>query len=115
MGINGELSRSLLMRRRPWAFQLEGAFWMMRPQSLFSQVPIALAAWSIGRGGLVATEIRHVLFLIVFLMAFQAAMFVVNDLYDADSDKVSAPYMPIPSGVVTRSAAILEATLLGAV
>ncbi len=87
----------------------------MRPQSLFSQVPIALAAWSIGRGGLAASEIRHVLFLIVFLMAFQAAMFVVNDLHDADKDKVSAPYMPIPSGVVTRSAAILEATLLGAV
>jgi 4-hydroxybenzoate polyprenyltransferase len=98
---------------RKWGLKLEGCVWLTRPQSLFSQVPIALAAWSVGRGGLAASEVPNVLLLVLFLMAFQAAMFVVNDLYDAHRDKISAPYMPIPSGVVSRRAAIAEAALLG--
>lgn len=100
---------------RKWMLSLEGCFWLTRPQSLFSQVPIALAAWSIGRGGIRASEALNVLILILFLMVFQAAMFVVNDVYDAHRDKISAPYMAIPSGVVSRRAAVIEAALLGAI
>lgn len=100
---------------RKWMLSLEGCIWLTRPQSLFSQVPIALAAWSIGRDGIRASETVNALILILFLMAFQGAMFVVNDVYDAHRDKISAPYMAIPSGVVSRRAAILEAALLGAI
>ena len=105
----------LVSPRKSWALYLEGAVWLTRPQSLFSQVPIALSASAIAGGGLVGSGIGHVLLLIVFLTTFQAAMFVINDLHDADSDKVSAPYMPIASGVMTRRAALFEAIALGAV
>ncbi len=97
------------------ALRIEGGFWLTRPQSLFSQVPIALAAWSIGSGGLGSDQAVRVLALVIFLMAFQGAMFVVNDIYDSQKDLISAPYMPIPSGVVTRNLAIAEALLLGAI
>jgi 4-hydroxybenzoate polyprenyltransferase len=102
-------------RHARWALRLEGAAWLTRPQTVFSQVPIALAAWSIGTGGLATSSAGSVAILILFLASFQAAMFVVNDIYDATRDKVSAPYMPLPSGVVSRLGAMVEAGVLGAV
>jgi 4-hydroxybenzoate polyprenyltransferase len=113
MSVNGNIARTSVITPSKTALRLEGMFWLTRPQSFFSQVPIALAAWSLGAGGFVAGELGKVLLLVVFLMAFQAVMFVVNDIYDAEKDRISAPYMPIPSGIVTRNLAIAEAALLG--
>lgn len=115
MDVNENFAPISSPHRKKWTLILEGCIWLTRPQSLFSQVPIALAAWSIGCGGLVTSEIPNVMLLVLFLMTFQAAMFVVNDLYDAHRDKVSAPYMPIPSGVVSQRAAFTEAVVLGLV
>jgi 4-hydroxybenzoate polyprenyltransferase len=94
--------------------RLEGCFWLTRPQSVFSKVPMALAAWTIGRGGGQAVEPARIALLVAILVALQSAMFVVNDILDAPRDHTSAPYLPIPSGVVGRRAAVAEALLLGA-
>jgi len=115
MSVNGSVVRKSVVFKGKKAMRLEAAFWLTRPQSFFSQVPIALAAWSVGSGGLDSEQIPRILLLVLFLMAFQAVMFVVNDIYDADKDRISAPYMPIPSGLVTRKVAIAEALLLGAI
>src|ERR1051325_2975186 len=115
MSVNGNLARTSVVSNNKLALRLEGAFWLTRPQSFFSQVPIALAAWSLGSGGLVASQIPKVLFLVLFLIAFQAVMFVVNDIYDAEKDRISASYMPIPSGLVTLNLAIAESVLLGVI
>lgn len=115
MSVNGNIARSSVVLPGKAALRLEGVFWLTRPQSFFSQAPIALAAWSLGAGGLRAADLSKLLLLVVFLMAFQAVMFVVNDIYDAETDRISAPYMPIPSGLVTRNLAMAEAALLGAI
>jgi 4-hydroxybenzoate polyprenyltransferase len=113
MSVNGSAARTLVVSPGRSALRLEGAFWLTRPQSFFSQVPIALAAWALGAGGLTGSQTPKVLLLVLFLMSFQAVMFVVNDIFDAEKDRISAPYMPIPSGVVTLNLAIVEALLLG--
>ena len=42
-------------------------------------------------------------------------MFVVNDIGDAKADRTSAPFLPIPSGMISKTMAMAEALLLGAV
>lgn len=100
-------------KMRLLGIRAEAAFWITRPQSIFSQVPIALAAWSIGAGGLASSSIGQVLGLIGLLAVFQAAMFVVNDIYDAKGDELSAPYMPLPSGLLSKRMACGESLVLG--
>lgn len=86
----------------------------MRPQTAFSKVPMAAAAWSIGRGER-PTTVTEAAVLVAMLVAFQAVMWVVNDLLDAERDRTSAPYLPLPSGIVGRRHALGLAALLGAV
>jgi 4-hydroxybenzoate polyprenyltransferase len=93
--------------------RLEALFWLTRPQSAFSYLPIALAAWSIGRGRLQAADLGDFALLLLALMILQAAMFVLNDIFDAHNDSITAPFMPIPSGLVSRRAATGMAFALG--
>jgi 4-hydroxybenzoate polyprenyltransferase len=103
--------------RMPWLrralLRLEGGFWLTRPQSAFSKVPMAVAAWTVGRGDFPDSALK-LGFLVLFLVVLQALLFVINDINDAERDRLSAPYMPIPSGVMTRGGAVGEALVLGA-
>lgn len=93
--------------------RLEGAFWLLRPQSAFSKVPMAAAAWVLGRAG-APTAAYQAVCLVLFLVLLQVLLFVINDIHDAARDRVSAPYLPIPAGVVTHRLALGEAAVLGA-
>ena len=115
MSLNETAAPTLAVSPANTALRLEGLLWLTRPQSFFSQLPIALAAWSLGSGGITAAQLGRVFLLVLFLMAFQAVMFVVNDIFDAEKDRISAPYMPLPSGVVTLNLALAEAFLLGVI
>jgi len=91
--------------------RLEAAFWLTRPQSLFSKVPLAAAGWLVGRAG-EPTTASEAAILVGVLAAMQGAMFTINDVFDAPKDAISAPYLPIPSGLVSRNAARLQAVVL---
>jgi len=94
--------------------RLEAAFWLTRPHIAFSKVPMAAAGWVVGRGAN-ATSPAQAALLVLLLTSMQMLMFVVNDLNDAQKDRVTAPYLPIPSGLVSRATAIAEAGLLAAI
>src|SRR6478609_11420678 len=113
MTTSREISNSPRWWRR-MLLRLEGGFWLTRPQSIFSKVPMALAAWTIGWGDTTNSSVKLV-FLVLLLMVLQALLFVINDINDAEGDRISAPYMPIPSGAITQRGAIVEALALGAV
>jgi 4-hydroxybenzoate polyprenyltransferase len=91
--------------------RLEAAFWLTRPHIAFSKVPMAAAGWFLGRGDQ-PTSTADLLTLIVLLSSMQMLMFVVNDIQDAERDRLSAPHLPIASGMVPRPAALLLAALL---
>ena len=94
--------------------RVEAAIWLTRPQSLFSKVPIAVAAWLTGRGDLRSSATQQVL-LLSFLVTFQGLLFAINDINDAERDRRTAPYLPIPAGVLTRRDAIVVALAMGIV
>jgi 4-hydroxybenzoate polyprenyltransferase len=87
--------------------KLEGGFWLTRPQSLFGKFPLTWAGWLVGLGA-AAVNIKDVALLALFVAVYQALLMVLNDWIDAEKDRRSAPYLPIPSGVVRRSSALLE-------
>src|SRR5688572_28748380 len=89
--------------------------WLTRPQSLSGYVPIATAAWLIAQSGLTRAKASGLALLVVFLAAYQALLFVINDLIDFKKDKASASHMPMPSGIVSRWCACALASLLGGV
>lgn len=93
--------------------RLEGALWLTRPHMVFSKVPISAAGWVVGHGG--ATSVMEGLFLTTLLASMQAFMFVVNDLHDARRDRITAPYLPLPSNLLSHRFAVAEAVGLGAV
>lgn len=92
--------------------QLEAGFWLTRPHIAFSKVPMAAAGWAVGRGA-EPTALWEALLLMALLAAMQTLMFVVNDLHDAAKDRITAPYLPLPRGLITPMGALLEAALLG--
>jgi 4-hydroxybenzoate polyprenyltransferase len=61
--------------------------------------------WPAVFGGVVATHHLSAVTvseLVVYTAGAGGALFIVNDILDAEGDKVTAPYLPLPSGLVTR-------------
>jgi len=99
--------------------KMEGGFWITRPHGMFGKFPLSYAAWLVGRDSLrtheVVPDLRTIIVLALFVGAYQASLIVCNDWLDAEKDKRSAPYLPIPVGVVARRHALLEGLFFGAV
>jgi 4-hydroxybenzoate polyprenyltransferase len=92
----------------------ESAWWMSRV--LLSN----LGGWTATMGWVAANPDAHSLprlvALYIAITLAGGAVFVVNDILDAEGDAVTAPYLPIPAGLVTvrEARALLGAFLVGA-
>jgi 4-hydroxybenzoate polyprenyltransferase len=81
--------------------QAEAAWWMTR--IYLSNINI----WPVFMGWAAAQAYGHrtgagPLVLLALYVAFAGgALFIVNDILDADGDQVTAPYLPLPSGLLT--------------
>lgn len=94
--------------RRGWVLRLEAMWWMTRPPSVATAlivVPGWLAATAPPSDGRLAAMVGAV-------MCGRAIANVVNDLLDEEKDRVTAPELPLPSGLVTRQQAISVAAVL---
>ena len=85
-----------------------GFFRITRPANAFMAGLAAVVAYLVATGTLVV----GVLLLLVIVSFITAAGNVINDYFDADIDAVNCPERPIPSGRITRQAALLYAALL---
>lgn len=85
--------------------RLEGSFWMMRANWAWTPLLIApgwlAASDPPGVGGLIAIMATAAL--------SRAGANVINDIVDSEKDRVTAPELPIPSGVVSLGQAVLTA------
>ncbi|MEO3786699.1 UbiA family prenyltransferase [Actinocorallia sp. B10E7] len=64
--------------------------------------------WPAVMGGVAAQDALgapQIVGLVVFTAAAGGALFIVNDILDAEGDAVTAPYLPLPSGLVTKKQA----------
>ena len=68
----------------------------------------AIVAYLVATG----TLVPGVLLLLVIVTFITAAGNIINDYYDADIDAINCPERPIPSGRITRRAALWYAVLL---
>jgi 4-hydroxybenzoate polyprenyltransferase len=102
------------MSPRRASLTMEAMFWLCRPQTLFSKVPVSLAALYVGTLFPVA-QLRDIVLVVILVSSYQALLFVVNDTMDASRDRVTAPHMPIPSGILSLKSSVVCAALLGSV
>lgn len=96
---------SALTGVRNGLLRVEAAWWMSR--TFLSN----LATWAAVIGWCAADpdlgSWGRMLSLTVAVIALNGAMFIVNDLLDSEGDEVTAPYLPLPSGLLTRGQAWL--------
>ena len=92
------MSASVTSLVRDGLLRAEAAWWMSR--TFLSN----LATWAAVIGWVAADPHLHALGrmagLVVGIMALNGALFIVNDIIDADGDAVTAPYLPLPSGLL---------------
>lgn len=84
--------------------QIEALFWLGRPASMLGKAPPVLAGFLVGSPERQPVELG---FITLFAVSMQLIISSLNDVYDAPRDSLTAPYLPIPSGLVTRGQAVL--------
>jgi 4-hydroxybenzoate polyprenyltransferase len=80
------------------ALKIETAWWMTR--IYLSNMNI----WPVFMGWVVAEAhpgVWSLTWLALYVALAGGALFIVNDILDADGDRVTAPYLPLPSGLLT--------------
>lgn len=85
--------------------RIEAAWWM--PRILLSNLHIwmMLMGWMATGPRLSGSHVAELLALYVSIALAGGALFIINDLMDVEGDKVTAPYLPLPSGLLSRNAA----------
>jgi 4-hydroxybenzoate polyprenyltransferase and related prenyltransferases len=81
---------------------------IIRPANAVVAGLAAIVAYLIATG----TVVSGVLLLMAVVVLVTAAGNVINDYYDAEIDRINRPERPIPSGAVTRRAALAYAVAL---
>lgn len=100
---------SALTGVRNGLLRVEAAWWMSRTFLSNLATWAAVIGWLAADPGLASWG--RMLALVVGIIALNGAMFIVNDILDADGDAVTAPYLPLPSGLLSlRQAWIAMAT-----
>ena len=85
-----------------------GFFNIIRPANSIVAGLAAIVAYLIATG----TIVPGVILLMAVVILVTAAGNVINDYYDAEIDAINRPKRPIPSGTVTRNAALVYAGVL---
>lgn len=81
----------------------EALWWLLRPHDSSGVIAVGSIGWFTSRG----PEVDWSLFWSLFTIVFGTGLIhVLNDLGDEDKDRVTAPYLPLPAGLITRRAAV---------
>jgi 4-hydroxybenzoate polyprenyltransferase len=88
----GEVSLRLDLHR------LEACWWMLRPPGFYVKSSIAVAGWLVAPGH---PGYARMIAIVVALGLSGGVVNVINDVLDREKDKVTAPELPLPSGMVT--------------
>jgi 4-hydroxybenzoate polyprenyltransferase len=93
-----------------------GMLRLMRPANIVTAIADILAGVIIAGYSITATStfdsLQAVLLLIIATIGLYGGGVVLNDVFDADIDKIERPERPIPSGVVSKGAATSLALVL---
>ena len=95
--------------------QLIGYLRLTRPANIVTAIADILAGIAIAYAGtlFVLPEKQSIILLILSTACLYGGGVVLNDVFDADLDKIERPERPIPSGLISkRSAAALGIILL---
>lgn len=87
---------------------VEAAWWAMRPNFYSNAVPAVAGLYA----ATVSPSGREVVGVVVFVALMGGLLQLVNDILDHEKDGVTAPYLPIPSGLLGLVAAKAAAALL---
>ncbi|WP_143118722.1 UbiA family prenyltransferase [Actinomadura madurae] len=90
------------------ALQLEASLWMGRVH-LQGLLMFIFMGWWAGAAPGESASLVPLAGLCAFVVLGSAAMQIVNDLGDIEGDRVTAPYLPLPAGLLTQRAAGLAA------
>lgn len=88
--------------------RLAGFFTIIRPANSVVAGLATIVAYLIATG----TLVPGIILLMAVVTLITAAGNVINDYYDAEIDAINRPERPIPSGTVSRNAALLYAGVL---
>lgn len=99
----------MALTRMRMLLRLEGCLWLFR-QSTYMLALVALPAWLVAAPS--AQPVRLVAMLLAIAL-FGGLVQVVNDVLDREADAVTAPYLPLPSGLVTVPQAVATAVVTG--
>ncbi|MCC6549913.1 MAG: UbiA family prenyltransferase [Ignavibacteriaceae bacterium] len=90
--------------------RIKGLIKLMRPELPFSAGLCVVMGQIFALGGVADLDVTLYGFFSIFLIS--AAILVLNDYFDIESDKVNSPHRPIPSGAVTPPEALIWAIVL---
>jgi 4-hydroxybenzoate polyprenyltransferase len=89
---------------------LESLFWITRVSFVWTPI-FAPAGWFAARG---VSDFVGLALAMLALGCAGSVVAVLNDLLDLEKDRVTAPYLPLPSGLITPRVAMVEAAVLAA-
>jgi 4-hydroxybenzoate polyprenyltransferase len=94
--------------------QLTGYLRLMRPANIVTAIADVLAGFTIANALdlFSATDSSSLVFLIISTAFLYGGGVVLNDVFDAELDKIERPERPIPSGLIKKSSAAIFGTLL---
>ena len=94
----------------------ETAWWMTRIYLSNINIWPVLMGWAAARSSGGGGGLVPLVLLCLFVALAGGALFIVNDILDADGDRTTAPYLPLPAGLLTvrQSWAWAGAYLMGA-
>jgi 4-hydroxybenzoate polyprenyltransferase len=87
------------MSRREWIAKAEVIWWMSRTYTDAMPLVLTSAAWLAASGG--APEWPRHLLLLAAVVPFAGAGMVLNDVRDRHKDRTTAPFMPLPAGLIS--------------
>lgn len=97
---------------RSLGHRIEAIVWLGRPASMFGKVPPVLSGYLLGSP---SWQIEDLCLVLVFALSMQLIISSLNDVYDAPRDRLTAPYLPIPAGLISRGEACIAPVAAGVV
>uniref|UniRef100_UPI001EF64D0C UbiA family prenyltransferase n=2 Tax=unclassified Frankia TaxID=2632575 RepID=UPI001EF64D0C len=80
------------------ALKTEAAWWMTRIHLSNMNIWPVFMGWAVADP---SPDPWPLVWLAGYVAAAGGALFIVNDILDADGDQITAPYLPLPSGLLT--------------
>jgi 4-hydroxybenzoate polyprenyltransferase len=86
---------------RLFFLQIETAWWMTRIHLSNINIWPVLVGWYAATPDVGHPAVWHLVALCCYVALAGGGLFIVNDILDADGDATTAPYLPLPAGLLT--------------